>query len=188
MKTCKFCKIEKELTEFSPCGTYKDKIYYRGECKDCNLKVQSSDQTAQLKYRKSNKGKINKQRHKKTEKYLRWQRHYESSRYKRDAMYKLKKNLRRRLTKALEAKSWLKNTHFAEYIGCDEKTLKKHIEDRFIEGMTWGNHGFGDGFWNIDHVIPLSGAQTPEEMYKLCHYSNLQPLWHKDNQKKSDHV
>ena len=30
--------------------------------------------------------------------------------------------------------------------------------------------------WDIDHIIPLSTAKTEEEVLKLNHYSNLQPL------------
>ena len=39
--------------------------------------------------------------------------------------------------------------------------------------MTWDNHGK----WHIDHIIPLAKAQTEHEVYKLSHYTNLQPLW-----------
>jgi hypothetical protein len=48
--------------------------------------------------------------------------------------------------------------------------------------MCWENHGqFG---WHIDHKIPLNSAKTEDEIYKLCHYTNLQPLWWKDNLEK----
>jgi len=55
--------------------------------------------------------------------------------------------------------------------------LKEHLEKQFDENMTWDNYGE----WHIDHIIPLSSANTEEEMYKLCHYTNLQPLWAIDN-------
>ena len=30
--------------------------------------------------------------------------------------------------------------------------------------------------WDIDHKIPLASAETEEELLKLNHYTNLQPL------------
>ena len=44
------------------------------------------------------------------------------------------------------------------------------------------------GEWQIDHIIPLSSAITKEEIYKLCYYTNLQPLWKIDNIKKSNKI
>lgn len=186
MKQCNICKETKELIEFNKASTYKDKVYYRSECRPCNLKMQSSNQSAQIKYRNSEKGKTNKQRHKKTDKYLAWQRKYENNRYASDNFYKIKKNLRRRLLSALKASNWRKGTHFADYIGCDEKTLRDHLEKQFIINMSWSNYGFGKDKWTVDHIIPLSSAKTEEEMYKLCHYTNLQPMWYIDNIKKGN--
>ena len=48
--------------------------------------------------------------------------------------------------------------------------------------MNWKNHGE----WHIDHIKPLSSAKSEEEMNKLFHYSNLQPLWASENLKKRD--
>ena len=48
--------------------------------------------------------------------------------------------------------------------------------------MNWSNQGK----WHIDHIIPLDSAKTQEEIIKLFNYKNLQPLWAKDNIKKSN--
>jgi hypothetical protein len=48
--------------------------------------------------------------------------------------------------------------------------------------MNWDNYSFRG--WHIDHIIPLTSAKNEEELIKLCHYTNLQPLWAKDNLSK----
>lgn len=109
---------------------------------------------------------------------------YNRRRRKEDPIFKLKHDLRKRLYGSLKAKKWNKNSHFAEYIGCTAEKLKTHIESQFQPGMTWKNHGRGSDKWHLDHIIPLDSATTEEELYKLCHYTNLQPLWESDNLKK----
>ena len=52
--------------------------------------------------------------------------------------------------------------------------------------MNWGNYGGGNKkyyniSWDLDHIIPLSIANTEEELYKLNHYTNFQPLCSKIN-------
>jgi hypothetical protein len=42
--------------------------------------------------------------------------------------------------------------------------------------------------WHIDHITPLSLATTEEELYKLNHYINLQPLWASENQSKGSKI
>ena len=51
---------------------------------------------------------------------------------------------------------------------------------RFTAGMDWA----GYGKWEVDHVIPLSAGRSLDELVRLCHYQNLQPLWKRDNQMK----
>jgi predicted transcriptional regulator len=62
--------------------------------------------------------------------------------------------------------------------------LKLHIETKFTDGMNWDNYGK----WHIDHIYPLSklNLQEKQDLAKACHYTNLQPLWAKDNLVKSD--
>jgi hypothetical protein len=91
-----------------------------------------------------------------------------------------------RLWHALKSKKWHKDSKFAEYIGCSKEFLLKHLESQFQSGMTWENYGNKLGQWSIDHKIPLFRATSKEEMYKLCHYTNLQPLWAQENSRKSN--
>lgn len=42
------------------------------------------------------------------------------------------------------------------------------------------------GEWHLDHVTPLSTAETPEDIKRLWHYTNLQPLWKFENEEKSN--
>ena len=59
-----------------------------------------------------------------------------------------------------------------------------HLEKQFEPWMTWENHGE----WHIDHIIPLSSANTKEEMIPLFNYKNLQPLLAEDNIRKGDKI
>lgn len=51
--------------------------------------------------------------------------------------------------------------------------------------MNWENRGLYNGElnygWDIDHIIPLSSARTEEDVIRLNHYTNLQPLCSKMN-------
>jgi hypothetical protein len=53
--------------------------------------------------------------------------------------------------------------------------------------MTWENWSVNG--WHIDHIKPLSSFDLTdtEQLKEACSYNNLQPLWAKDNLKKSDH-
>lgn len=59
-----------------------------------------------------------------------------------------------------------------------------YLKSLFIEGMTLENHGSCKECWHIDHKIPISSAKTKEEIIKLNHYTNLQPMWSRENIKK----
>lgn len=108
----------------------------------------------------------------------------ESFRRKNDIFFKLKRNLRIRLNRALK-KNWKSGSAVSD-LGCSIDDFKKHLELQFQPGMTWENHGE----WHIDHIIPLSSFDlTNNEQLKIaCNYENLQPLWARDNIIKSDRI
>lgn len=116
---------------------------------------------------------------------------YKKKRMASDPYYKLVSNVRSLISVAIAKRSHglgYKNKKTEEILGCSFEDLYTYLENKFQEGMTWENYGYGDDKWNIDHIIPMSTASTPDEALKLNHYTNLQPLWQKDNFKKHNKV
>lgn len=109
-----------------------------------------------------------------------WMNQYAIKRRENDPLFKLQCNIRSRTNALFRYNKWTKTNSFKQYIGCSLEELKIHIEKQFVNGMTWENQGE----WHLDHIQPLSSAKTTEELFKLCHYKNLQPLWAIDNLKK----
>ena len=103
-------------------------------------------------------------------------------RRKHDPEYRLKRLLRLRLY--LGVKKGCKKESALSLVGCSMEQLKKHLESKFEEGMSWDN--WNENGWHIDHIIPLSSfdMSKEEEQRKAMHYTNLQPLWAKDNMSK----
>ena len=110
---------------------------------------------------------------------------YKKFKYDNDFLYRLIHNVRGRINQFLKSKNIKKNYTTLKIIGCSLDFLKSHIESQFTEGMSWELIG---NKIHIDHIIPLSSASTEDEVYKLCHYTNLQPLWAEDNLKKSNKI
>ena len=55
--------------------------------------------------------------------------------------------------------------------------------------MNWENYDKYPNGWDVDHIIPLSSAKTEEDLIRLLHYTNLQPLNSKYNREvKRDNV
>lgn len=113
-----------------------------------------------------------------------YNRKYRKERMEADPLFRVMRRIRQRTRDAFNVNYWKKDTHFAEYIGCTKEHLEKYLENKFKPGMTWDNYGE----WEIDHQIPLGSANNEQEVYKLSHYSNLQPLWKEENSKKSDKI
>jgi len=97
-----------------------------------------------------------------------------------DPTYSLKRNLNPIVRKAFLRNGYTKDSKTYEIIGCDFECLLHHFESQFEEWMTWENRGLYNGElcygWDIDHIIPMSTAKTKEDVIRLSHYSNLQPL------------
>lgn len=106
------------------------------------------------------------------------------NRKKKDPLYKLSGALRTRINQAFKHKFWKKNGPTEKLLGESFEFVHNYIEIQFKKEMCWQNHGE----WHIDHKIPLAYAKTEEELIKLFHYTNLQPLWAIDNLTKNNKI
>lgn len=158
-KTCHCCNNEKPIEDF---GKRKNgKFGKLSVCKKC-LNEKASQ------YRKQNIEHIRKIKNE-----------WRNRRRQIDPLYRLECNMRCRIYDFLNGRHMKKNNATFNIIGCSPKDLKQYLENKFTNGMCWENYGYNG--WHVDHIIPLDSAQTENEIYQLCHYSNLQPLWKQDN-------
>lgn len=133
-------------------------------------------------YRKSENHLNYMQSYRQTDSHKQRRREIVKNRYDNDLNYKIKTNLRNRINAAL--KNGKKSKKSIELLGCDIETARKHIESQFAEGMSWEN--WKHEIWHIDHIIPCASFDLidPKQQKKCFHYTNLQPLWAKDNLSK----
>jgi Fe2+ transport system protein B len=109
----------------------------------------------------------------------------ERKRYKTIPTIRLAYCLRARIFDALRSTSVRKRDRTEELLGCTISEVKQHIESQWLPGMSWDNHTI-DG-WHIDHIKPCAAFDLtdPIQQKQCFHYTNLRPLWAKDNKSKS---
>lgn len=93
-------------------------------------------------------------------------------------------SMRRSIRRYLDAGQKGEMSSF-EIIGCSKDDLRKYLESKFRDGMTWRNYG---KHWHIDHVVPLISAKSEDEIKRLCHWTNLQPLTAFENISKGSKI
>ena len=215
-KICSKCKEEKDVCEFGnrsnskdgkssnckKCHNLRSADYQKRNYKEClerqgrwRSKNRERVYDRYKKYKEKNPEKIKELRerfytnnpHKRKEyreNYKPRKHEQRKERRESDPIFVLINNVRSRLYKYLTKLDITKKNKTFDIVGCNPLQLKEHLEKQFVDGMTWENKGD----WHIDHIIPLSSAKTEDELYKLCHYTNLQPLWAIENIKKGKKI
>jgi hypothetical protein len=103
------------------------------------------------------------------------------------AVVKIRRSLRGRLRKIIKSsfktKKYIKGKN--KLVGCSNIELRNHLEQKWKPGMTWENWGKD---WHVDHIKPCSlfDVGDPNDLLKINHFTNLQPLWAKDNIRKGN--
>lgn len=167
-KICIKCKNEKPILEFQPRSDQWDG--YRNECIDCYLPRRKKSRQS---YRKKNKDILREKN-----------KIYHKNRMITDLVYRVKIMSRNVIRKALYKGGYTKRSRTYEILGCSYDDFKTHIENLFQNGMNWDNRYL----WDIDHIVPISLAESEQEMVVLNHYTNLRPLWKNENGYKSDTI
>lgn len=190
MKRCTKCGLKKSLTEFY---ARTDNGQPKSACKPCEREkratyVDGNKEAIRIrrvlnasKYRRYNKRyyEAHKEQHAAT------MRVYTQNRTKSDPNFKLLRNLRTRLYNALKRNFYVDQSFDP---GCSINELKNYLESKFQPGMSWDN--WSREGWHIDHIKPLRAFDLtdPNQLKEAVHYTNLQPLWAKDNLHKSGKV
>ena len=127
---------------------------------------------------------------KKTDDSLHWSKHRVVVNHMADLA--IKRSPERTLRRSLRVRLWKfvsvgnhKSAPTMELVGCSQSELRAKFEAMFRDGMSWSNYGGNEG-WEIDHIKPCTAfdLSKPIEQSKCFHFSNLQPLWKRDNIRK----
>jgi hypothetical protein len=186
-KVCNRCNVDKDVTEF-----YSG----RRRCKLCyNKHKKKSTPEQREEYNRRRKEKYYENHEEELEKSKLWKKRnpekvveyrrgymsgYEKKRMENDPLYNVSRTVRNLIKCSIYHKGFTKNSRTFEILGCSYEELKEQIESQFEDWMNWDNYGLYNGEekygWDLDHIVPVSSAECEEDIYKLNHYSNIQPL------------
>ena len=186
-KVCVKCGVEKNKEEhFYKRDGVGDE--FRNDCIECHLKSKKIYSNENSQHRR---GYMKQYRLDNPNKHKEWKlenpekiKINHKKRMDNDPQYRLQVSIRKLILLSLSRKGYSKKSNTKKILGIDYNGFMKHIESQFKDGMSWDNRGE----WHLDHIIPVSLGKTEEEIIKLNHYSNFQPLWREDNLKKSNKV
>ena len=194
-KGCTKCQGEFPATSefFYKCSQKRDNL--RPDCKKCtNAYHKEYIKNPEVKHRRNHTTKMwvknNKERSRQIKKqhyennkskYIERSKEWKKEKCNSDPSYKVLLSCRSRLNKIVREQDGSKPDSTLNIIGCSTNDLKLHLEKQFTDGMSWENYGFYG--WHVDHIRPCCSFDLtdPEQIKECFHYTNLQPLWAKDN-------
>lgn len=192
LKQCSKCKQVKELDYFHNVG--KKSTKKRASCKVCNasenkqFRIDNREQVLATRSIWLEKNSEHMRQYYKD--YATANREHKNQYYverrKVDINFRMAYLLRGRLYSALKGQA--KAGSAVDNLGCTIEFFIKYIESKWQSGMNWDNYGKGLGKWSFDHILPMIhfNLSDPEQVKIVCHYTNMQPLWFRDNVIKGD--
>jgi hypothetical protein len=101
----------------------------------------------------------------------------ERRKYHSDPTFRVRSCVRARLRHFMKRVGIPKKERTFSLVGCTPSLLRRHLLQQLPEGVT-SLKGY-----HIDHIFPLS-RYSPSELWKMTHWSNLQPLLASHNNSK----
>jgi hypothetical protein len=157
-KVCCFCKEDKALSEFN--NKSKSKDGKQAKCRTCSNGYDVG-------WRQLNH-----------EHDLEYHRNYNADRYRYDADYRTKKQIR------VNVRRRANNGHAAEVLGCTNEQYNAWLRYTLPQGYTMDDIGID---LHVDHVLPLS-AFNPEDVHRAYNWSNVQLLRAIENLRKGNRI
>jgi len=166
----------------------ENKEYEKNKAKEYRSKNKEKISQVLKAYRKKNYQKIlmqNRIYRKKPERKKKFQ-EYIKKKIETDFNFRIRKRLAYRLQQAIKTYNkkndpCQKQSNLLNLLGCNIPDFMKYLESKFVEGMSWDNYGYKG--WHIDHIFPCAifDLSKVEEQQRCFHYTNIQPMWGKEN-------
>jgi hypothetical protein len=159
--------------------TPEEKKQYKAEYRKLNRdKINEYNKKYREQNKEKNQGKVKEYNKKYRETYKEIRNNRYNERKKNDPFFKFKETIRQLIR--VSTKGFKKMSRTEEILGCTYEEFKQYLESKFEPWMTWDNKGLYNGTpnygWDIDHIIPKSNGMCYDEVIKLNHHTNLQPL------------
>jgi len=170
---------------------FKNKIAINENSKKWQKKNREKSYEVHRKWRERNKDKLREKaridREKNKDEKLLLRRIKSKERKLKDPIFKFSENIRSLISISFKKQIGIKKSLKTETIlGCSLDFFREYILSLCPEGVTLKD--FGKYGYHIDHILPISLGITEEDVIKLNHYTNLRPLWWKDNIQKSNKI
>jgi len=173
---------------------YNKQYYVKNKvCKEKNIlseeEIKEKKRISNKKWRDKNKEYFIEYKNKNIDKITEYQKEYQllnketlsrkriirkKEKYSSDTNYKIKSQIRALIYKIFKRNGVSKNSKTVEILGCSFEEFKLYLESKFESWMTWENKGLYNGDfnygWDIDHIIPISSAETEEDIIRLNLY------------------
>jgi len=158
-KVCNTCDVNKSINEYRN----------RNQCKQCENKIR---------YQRNKERRLNDSEY--NDKWKKYDVYRKRKKENEDPYTMFIQIVRQTIRRGIKRKGYTKKSNAYKILDCTYDEFKLHIESQWEEWMNWDNYGKYNGEerygWDLDHIIPLSSGKCEEDIIRLNHHSNIQPL------------